>query len=77
MKLQKNDDIKLNIDALTSEGSGIGRYDGFAVFVRGTVAGDEIIAHIIKTSKNYAVGIIKEIVNWILYFLELFFTKII
>lgn len=63
MKLQKNDDIKLNIDALTSEGSGIGRYDGFAVFVRGTVAGDEIIAHIIKTSKNYAIGIIKEIVK--------------
>ena len=63
MKLLKNDDIKLNIDALTSEGSGIGRYDGFAVFVRGTVPGDEIIAHIIKVSKNYAIGIIKEIVN--------------
>ncbi len=63
MKLLKNDDIKLNIDSLTSEGSGIGRYDGFAVFVRGTVPGDEIISHIIKTSKNYAIGIIKEILK--------------
>ena len=54
MKLSKNDDIKLNIDSLTSEGSGIGRFDGFAVFVRGVVPGDEVIAHIIKCSNNYA-----------------------
>lgn len=63
MELSKNDKIKLNIDALTSEGSGIGRYDGFAVFVRGTVPGDEIVAHIIKKSKNYAIGIIDEIIK--------------
>lgn len=63
MELSKNDKIKLNIDALTSEGSGIGRYDGFAVFVRGTVPGDEIVAHIIKKSKNYAIGIIEEIIK--------------
>lgn len=63
MKLSKNDDIKLNIDALTSEGSGIGRFDGFAVFVRGVVPGDEIVAHIIKCSKNYAIGIVKDIIK--------------
>ena len=63
MKLSKNDDIKLNIDSLTSEGSGIGRYDGFAVFVRGVVPGDEITAHIIKCSKNYAIAIVKNIIK--------------
>ena len=63
MALKKNDEIKLNIESLTSEGSGIGRYDGQAVFVRGTAPGDEIIAHIIKTAKNYAVGIISEIIT--------------
>ncbi|MGN1123303.1 MAG: 23S rRNA (uracil(1939)-C(5))-methyltransferase RlmD [Eubacterium sp.] len=63
MKLQKNDNIKITIDALTSEGSGVGRYEGMAVFVRGTVPGDEIIAHIIKCSKNYAVGIIEKIIT--------------
>lgn len=63
LELSKNDKIELTIDALTSEGSGVGRYNGLAVFVRGTVPGDKIIAHIIKRSKNYAVGIIDEIIS--------------
>lgn len=63
MDIKKNDNIKLNIESMTSEGSAVGHYDGIAVFVRGAVPGDEIIAHIIKTSKRYAVGIIKEIIK--------------
>ena len=63
MIINKNDKIELNIESVTSEGSGLGRYNGIAVFVRGTVPGDRIIAHIIKVSKNYAVGIIDEIVE--------------
>lgn len=61
VELSKNDKIELTIDALTSEGSGVGRYNGLAVFVRGTVPQDKIIAHIIKRSKNYAIGIIDKI----------------
>ena len=63
MELSKNDNIELNIDALTSEGSGVGRYNGLAVFVNDTVPGDKIIAHIIKRSKNYAVGKIEKILS--------------
>lgn len=58
VQLKKNDKIELSITALTSEGSGIGRCDSMAVFVRGTVPGDKIIAHIIKVNKSYAIGII-------------------
>ena len=63
MTIKKNEKIELLIESLTSEGSGLGRYNGIAVFVRGTVPGDRIIAHIIKVSKNYAVGIIDEIIE--------------
>lgn len=63
VELTKNDKIELVIDALTSEGSGVGRYNGLAVFVRGTVPQDRIIAHIIKRSKNYAIGIIDKIIS--------------
>lgn len=64
MDIRKNDDIKLNIEAMTSEGSAVAHYNGIAVFVRGAVPGDEIIAHIIKTSKSYCIGIIKDIVKY-------------
>ena len=61
--LKKNDEIKLNIEAMTSEGSAVSHWEGMAVFVRGAVPGDEILAHIIKVSKSYAIGIIKEIIS--------------
>lgn len=63
MSLEKNDKIELLIDAVTSEGSGVGRYEGMAVFARGAVPQDRIIAHIIKKSKNYAIGIIDKIIT--------------
>ena len=61
--IKKNDEIRLKIDALTSLGSGIGRYNEMAVFVDGTAVGDDIIAHIIKVKKNYAVGKIHKIIK--------------
>ncbi|MBQ8062627.1 MAG: 23S rRNA (uracil(1939)-C(5))-methyltransferase RlmD [Clostridia bacterium] len=54
--LKKNDEVTLTIDAMTAEGSGIGRYDGMAVFVPNTAVGDSVLCHIIKAKKNYAVG---------------------
>ncbi len=61
--LEKNQDIELEITGITAEGSGVGHYDGVAVFVSGTAVGDKIECHIIKTKKNYAVGKIKNIIT--------------
>lgn len=63
MLINKNDEIRLKIDALTNLGSGIGRYKEMAVFVDGVAVGDEIIAHIIKVKKNYAVGKLQKIIK--------------
>ena len=63
LALKKNDEIKLNIDSVTPLGSAVGRHEGMAVFVRNAVPGDEVLCHIIKTSKNYAVGIISDILK--------------
>lgn len=63
MDIKKNDDIKLYIDNMTNEGSAVGHFNGVAVFVRGAVTGDEIVAHIIKTSKRYCIGIVKDILK--------------
>ena len=61
--LKKNDEIKLHIEAMTSEGSAVSHFDGMAVFIRGAVPGDEILAHIIKVSKSYAIAKVKEIIS--------------
>lgn len=54
--LNRNDDIELNIDSLGSEGQGVGRYDGLAVFVPFALPNERVKAHIIKAAPNYAVG---------------------
>ena len=59
--VKKNDEILLDIDALTSQGSGVGHFDGFAVFVEGAAAGDRLLVRIIKVKSAYAVGIIRQI----------------
>ncbi len=61
MKLAKNEKIPLAITAVTMEGSGIGHYDGCAVFVPNTVTGDEITAHIVKVKSNCAFARLDEL----------------
>lgn len=54
--VNKNDEFTLKITGYTSEGGGVGKYDGQAIFVENTAVGDEILCHIIKAKKNYAIG---------------------
>ena len=54
--VNKNDEFKLNITGYTSEGGGVGKYDGQAIFVENVAVGDEILCHIIKAKKTYAIG---------------------
>ncbi len=61
--LKKNQDITLTISGITAEGSGVGHYEGIAVFVPNTAVDDVIDCHIIKTKKNYAIGKINSILK--------------
>ncbi len=61
--MNKNDIIELEITALTSEGSGVGKHDGMAVFVPKTAVGDVIEARVVKVLKSYAYGKIERIVT--------------
>ena len=62
-QLKKNDRIPLKITGVTAEGSGVGHYNGLAVFVANAARGDTITAHIIKVKKNYAVARIHQVVT--------------
>ena len=59
--MNKNDIVRLEITALTSEGNGVGRYEGMAVFVPYTAVGDVIECRIVKLKPNYAYGKIERL----------------
>ena len=56
--MQKNEIIDIEITDITTEGNGVGRYNGMAVFIPETAVGDVIEARIVKVLKNYAYGIV-------------------
>lgn len=62
MELRKNDRINLKIESCSSNGSGIGRHNGMAIFVPATAVGDEITAHILKVKKTYAFAKVENII---------------
>lgn len=61
--LNKNDLITIDIETITSEGSGVGHSDGIAVFVPMTAPGDRIRAKIVRVQKTFCYGIIDEIIT--------------
>lgn len=61
MPLVKNQIIPLTIDALSSDGNGVGRFEGQAVFVPFTAVGDVLSVKVVKVCKSYAFGIVETI----------------
>ena len=61
--MNRNDVVRLTIEDISTEGRGIGRADGIAVFVKDTVVGDVVEAEITKVKKNYAFGQVKEYIK--------------
>ena len=61
--MEKGDIIQTKIVDMTSEGSGLGRVDGLAVFISGAVIGDEVKARITKLKKNFAYADLAEVVD--------------
>ncbi|MCX7657771.1 MAG: 23S rRNA (uracil(1939)-C(5))-methyltransferase RlmD [Oscillospiraceae bacterium] len=61
--LKKNDEIIVSVDGMTSEGNGVGRFEGMAVFIPFSAVGDVLKVHITKVQRTFAYGIIKEIIT--------------
>ncbi len=59
-RMQKNDLVTVTIEDLTHDGEGIGKADGYPVFIKGAVIGDVVQAKIIKAKKTYGYARIKQ-----------------
>lgn len=53
MEFKKNDMVTVKIEDMSHDGSGIGKADGYTLFIKDAVIGDEVEAKIMKTKKNY------------------------
>lgn len=53
-KLEKNDLVTVEITDIGTDGEGIGKVDGFPLFIKDAVIGDTVEAKIIKAKKQYA-----------------------
>ena len=54
--LSKNDIVTLEISDLTPDGAGVGKQEGYVVFVPKTAVGDVVSARILKPLASYAYG---------------------
>ncbi|MDO4565421.1 MAG: 23S rRNA (uracil(1939)-C(5))-methyltransferase RlmD [Clostridia bacterium] len=61
--VKKNQDIEIEIDALASEGQGIGRIEGYTVFVPYALPKERVMAHIIKVNTGYAIAKLTEVLS--------------
>ena len=59
----KNQELTVTIEDMSDNGEGIGRSDGYILFVKDALPGDTVRAGLTKVKKNYAYARCKEIVT--------------
>ena len=52
--VRQGEELVLEIDSLAYGGNGVGRHDGFVVFVRGGLPGDRVRARVTKVKRGFA-----------------------
>ena len=56
MAPKKNELVTVEITDIGTGGEGIGRADGYTLFVKGAVCGDVVRAKVLKAKKTYEIG---------------------
>jgi len=59
----KNDELQITITDQGTNGEGIGKVDGYTLFVKDTVIGDECLVKVIKAKKNYGFARLIEVIK--------------
>ena len=63
MEYQKNDVVTVRIDDIGNDGEGIGKIEGYTLFVKDAVIGDIVDAKITKVKKNYGYAKLERVVT--------------
>ncbi len=60
---QKNDSVTVTIEDMSHDGEGIGKVDGYTLFIKDAVLGDVIEAKIMKCKKNYGYARLEKVLT--------------
>lgn len=63
MELKKNDIVEVVIEDMSEEGQGIGKVEGFTLFIKDALVGDKVQAKLMKLKKNYGFARLMEILE--------------
>lgn len=61
--VQKNEYVELSIDNLSHEGLGVGRFQGFTLFVKNALPGERVKAKVVKMKKNFGFARLIEVLE--------------
>jgi 23S rRNA (uracil1939-C5)-methyltransferase len=61
--VRRDDEVDLHIDSLAYGGNGVGRLDGYVVFVRAGLPGDTVRARVTKVQKRHAEAVTTEVLE--------------
>ena len=52
MEFKKNDSVTVSVTDMGQDGEGIGKAEGYTLFIKDAVVGDKVRAKVIKAKKN-------------------------
>ena len=60
---KKDDILTVDITDIGNDGEGIGKINGYTLFIKDAVIGDKVKAKIMKAKKNYAYAHLEEVLE--------------
>ncbi len=62
-RMEKGDQIEVDVEKVVFPGKGLARLDGYVVFVPGVIEGERIRARITRSKKKYAEAVLEEVLK--------------
>nr|WP_027417408.1 23S rRNA (uracil(1939)-C(5))-methyltransferase RlmD [Aneurinibacillus terranovensis] len=63
LPVEKNQRIELTIEDLSHEGNGVGRYEGYTIFIPGVLPGERVAVSMTKLKKQYGYARLLDIID--------------
>ncbi|MEK3731923.1 23S rRNA (uracil(1939)-C(5))-methyltransferase RlmD [Paenibacillus sp. FSL M8-0334] len=63
LPVAKNDEVVIDIIGMNHDGEGVGRADGYTLFVQGALPGEKVRVKVLKTKKQYGYAKLLELVE--------------